>query len=106
MTMGVSMPVDATSKVDLKPFEVLESRIQRTIELVGRLKEENSTLKSQLSSFQGAAAEAAARSKELDAVRLSSQQLEREMKELQEERRAVAARVGDLLENLERLPLD
>ena len=93
-------------QVDLKSFEVLEQKIQRTVELVSRLKDENGSLRSQLASFQATAAENAARSRELDTVKLSAQQLEKDLRELQDERKSVLTRVDGLLANLERLQLD
>ena len=98
--------MQAQLPVDLKTFEALESKIQKTVELVTRLKDENSSLKSQLESLQSAAAEGAVRSKELDGMRLTSQQLERELMSLKDERQQVLSKVDGLLSSLDGLALD
>ena len=98
--------MQAQLPVDLKTFEALESKIQKTVELVTRLKDENSSLKSQLESLQNAAAEGAIRSKELDGMRLTSQQLERELMSLKDERQQVLSKVDGLLSSLDGLALD
>ena len=92
--------------VDLKSLEALEKKIQRTVDLVTRLKDENRALKSRLEEVEDMATSSKARSRELEELKVSQQQLSKELKQLQEERRTVMARVDGLLENLERLPLD
>ena len=98
--------MQAQLPVDLKTFEALESKIQKTVELVTRLKGENSSLKAQVESLQNAAADGAIRSKELDGMRLTSQQLERELMSLKDERQQVLSKVDGLLSSLDGLALD
>ena len=98
--------MQAQLPVDLKAFEALENKIQKAVELVVRLKEENATLRSQVDALQGSAAESAVRAKELDGMRITSQQLERELMALKDERIQVLSKVDGLLTNLERLSLD
>ena len=98
--------MQAQLPVDLKTFEALESKIQKTVELVTRLKDENSSLKSQLESLQNAAAEGAVRSRELDGMRVTSQQLEKELMSLRDERQQVLSKVDGLLSSLDKLSLD
>jgi len=94
------------TQVELKSLEVLESRIQRAVDVMKKLRDENESLRGQIASFQATAADSAARVKELDSMRLSGQKLERELKSLQDERKAVVARVDSLLESLDALHLD
>ena len=98
--MQVQLPVD------LRSFEVLEAKIQKTVELVSRLKEENATLRSQLETLQDTAAESSLRAKELDGMRVTSQQLERELLQLRDERQHVLSKVDGLLTSFEKLSLD
>ena len=94
------------TQVEIKSLELLEARIQRAVDLVKKLRDENDALRSQLASFQATASESAARVKEMDAMRVNGAKLEKELKALQQERAAVVARVDSLLESLEALPLD
>lgn len=98
--------MQAQLPVDLKTFEALESKIQKTVELVTRLKAENSSLKSELELLQNSAEEGAVRAKELDGMRLTSQQLERELLSLKDERQQVLSKVDGLLSSLDGLALD
>lgn len=98
--------MQAQLPVDLKTFEALESKIQKTVELVTRLKDENSSLKSQLESLQNAAAEGAVRARELDGMRVTSQQLEKELMSLKDERQQVLSKVDGLLSSLDKLTLE
>ena len=63
-------------------------------------------MKAQLETLQNAAAEGAIRSKELDGMRLTSQQLERELMSLKDERQQVLSKVDGLLSSLDGLALD
>ena len=98
--------MQAALPVDLKAFEVLEGKIQKMIEMVTRLKHENEALRAQVESLQDAAAQGSVRSKELDGMRLTSQQLERELMALKDERQQVLAKVDVLLGSLEKLTLE
>ena len=98
--------MQAQLPVDLKTFEALESKIQKTVELVTRLKAENSSLKSELALLQNSAEEGAVRAKEFDGIRLTSQQLERELLSLKDERQQVLSKVDGLLSSLDGLALD
>ena len=93
-------------KIELKSFEVLEQKIQRTVEMVGRLKDENAMLKGRLLDLETAAADSTVKGRQLETMKLSQEQLEREVKTLQDERRSVLARVDGLLEDLSKLQLD
>jgi FtsZ-binding cell division protein ZapB len=94
------------TKVDLKPLELLEQKIQRAVEAITRLKGENAALRTQIASFQATAADAEVRTRELDTARTSAQALERELASLREDRAAVIARVDGLLKDLDKLNLD
>ena len=94
------------TKVEMKSLEVLEQKIQRAVELVGRLRDENAALTQQLEILQASAVDGAARNRELDAMRITSQQLEKDLRQLQEERSVVLTRVDGLLQDLDRLQLD
>lgn len=112
--------MQGTVPVELKSFEILEARINKAVELVKRLRADNDALRSEnkslgddaralrdrVASLESTAADAAVRGKELDAARLTSQQLERELAELREEKRTVVTRVDAMLADLERLSLD
>ena len=93
-------------QVDLKSLDVLEKKIQRTVDLVTRLRDENRTLKAKVDDLESKASQHAGSSRELDAMKLKEDQLQKELKGLQDERRKVLARVDGLLENLERMTLD
>ena len=92
--------------VDLKSLETLEKKIQRTVDLVTRLQDENRSLKSKLDELEELATSSSSRKREVDELKLSQQQLAKELRQLQDERRTVMTRVDGLLENLERLSLD
>ncbi len=98
--------MQGTIPVELKSFEILEARIGKAVELVKKLREENEQLREQVSAFESAASDAAARSRELDAVRMTSQKLERELGALREEKATVVSRVDAMLKDLDRLSLD
>ena len=98
--------MQATTPVEMKSLEVLESRVQKAVDLVRKLRDDNDALRAQIAAIESSAAESAARSKELDAIRLTSQQMEREIKSLKDERHAVVSRVDALLKDLDALPLD
>lgn len=98
--------MQGTLPVEMKSFEILESRINRAVDLVKKLREENALLRDKISSLESLASDAAIRSKELDAARLTSQQLQRELDSLREEKQAVVSRVDSMLKDLERLSLD
>jgi FtsZ-binding cell division protein ZapB len=98
--------MQGTLPAEMKSFEVLESRIHQAVDLVRKLREENSILREKMSALEGSAADAAIRSKELDAARLTSQQLQRELDSLREEKQSVVSRVDSMLKDLERLSLD
>jgi FtsZ-binding cell division protein ZapB len=93
-------------KIDLKPFEVLEQKIQRTVEAVTKLKDENATLRARLSELELSAAESTTRSRQLDSMKLSHDQLEQQLRSLQDERKAVLQRVDGLLQDLSRLGIE
>jgi FtsZ-binding cell division protein ZapB len=96
----------APAKVELRSLELLEQKIQRAVEAITRLKDENASLRTQIASFQATAADAAARSRELDTARTTTQQLERELEQLRDEKASVIARVDGLLKDLDKLQLD
>ena len=96
----------APAKVELRSLELLEQKIQRAVEAITRLKDENASLRTQIASFQATAADAAARTKELDTVRTNAEKLERELATLRDEKSAVIARVDGLLKDLDKLQLD
>jgi FtsZ-binding cell division protein ZapB len=92
--------------VEMKSFEILEARINKAVDLVRKLREENSILREKVESLEAVAGDAAIRSKELDAARLTGQQLQRELDSLREEKMNVVSRVDAMLKDLERLSLD
>ena len=92
--------------IDLKSLEVLEQKIQRTVELVSKLKDENASLKSRLKDLEVSSAESTLRSRQLESMKMTHEQLEKEVKALQEERKTVLSRVDGLLEGLAKLQLD
>lgn len=98
--------MQGTLPVEMKSFEILESRINRAVELVKKLREENAGLRDKVSALESVASDASIRSKELDAVRLTSQQLQRELDGMREEKQAVVSRVDAMLKDLEHLSLD
>ena len=97
--------MQAQLPVDLRSFEALETKIQKTVELVSRLRDENSSLRSQVDALQDAAADSSLRAKELDGMRLTSQQLERELLQLKDERQHVLSKVDGLLASFDNLDL-
>ena len=98
--------MQGTIPVEMKSFEILEARINKAVDLVKKLREENSTLRDKIASLESVATDAAIRGKELDAARLTGQQLQRELDSLREEKQAVVSRVDAMLKDLERLSLD
>ena len=92
--------------VEMKSFEILEARINKAVELVRKLREENSGLRDKVDALEAVAGDAAIRSTELDASRLTGQQLQRELDSMREEKQAVVSRVDAMLKDLERLSLD
>jgi len=92
--------------VEMKSFEILEARINKAVDLVRKLREENSGLREKVDALEAVAGDAALRSKELDASRLTGQQLQREIDSMREEKQAVVSRVDAMLKDLERLSLD
>jgi FtsZ-binding cell division protein ZapB len=97
--------MQAQLPVDLRSFEALETKIQKTVELVSRLRDENASLRSQVDALQNAAADSSLRAKELDGMRLTSQQLERELLQLKDERQHVLSKVDGLLASFDNLEL-
>lgn len=93
-------------KLDLKSLETLETKIQRMVDLVSRLREENSGLKTRLAELELNAAEGALRGKQVESMRVTQDSLERELKSLQEERKTVLAKVDSILDDLAKLQLD
>lgn len=98
--------MQGTIPMELKSFEILEARINRAVDLVKKLREENALLRDKISALESVASDAAVRGKELDAARLTSQQLQRELDAMREEKQAVVSRVDAMLKDLERLSLD
>jgi FtsZ-binding cell division protein ZapB len=93
--------MQVTLPVEMKSFEILEARINKAVDLVKKLREENSILREKIGAL-----DAAIRGKELDAARLTGQQLQRELDSLREEKQVVVSRVDAMLKDLERLSLD
>lgn len=98
--------MQGTIPMELKSFEILEARINRAVDLVKKLREENLLLREKISALESVASDAAVRGKELDAARLTSQQLQREIDSMRDEKQAVVSRVDAMLKDLERLNLD
>ena len=91
---------------DLANLEVLEQKIKRTVELVSRLKSENATLAAQMSNLKAHADAEGEKARELESMRISRDELSRQVASLTEERKTVLHRVDGLLEDLAKLPLD
>lgn len=91
---------------DLKNLEVLEQKIKRTVDLVGRLKSENARLNEELSSLKASAATGEEKARELESMKLNQEQLNKQVSELRAERQTVLERVDGLLADLAALPLD
>ena len=93
-------------KVDLKSFESLEKKIQKTVDLVTKLKDENRSLKAKVEELQESATSTAAKARDFESMRITHEELEKQLKELKDERRTVLERVDGLLEDLDRLQLE
>jgi chromosome segregation ATPase len=81
-------------------LEGLEDRILKAVELLNKLKEENHTLRDQLSAAQAAEKKAIA---ELDSFKSSSSSAEKELELLRAERKQVKNRIEKLLGQMDHL---
>ena len=93
-------------KVGLKSFEALEEKIQRAVDLVTRLKNENASLRAKMSNLELSTAEGNLRTKQFESMKVTTEQLERELKSLQDERQTVLSRIDTMLADLDKLHLD
>ena len=89
--------------LDLKSLEMLEDKIRRTMSLVSKLRVENDELKGKLGELEKRLSESADKGRAYESMKLSTEQLEKELKQLQEERETVLTRVDGLLEDLSKL---
>ena len=93
-------------KLDLKSLDVLEEKIQRAVRFANRVGDENAELQQRLRALESKAENTQDRSREVETLRLTQGQLEKELKTLQSERDTVIKRVDGILENLDTLPFD
>ena len=82
--------------MDMKPFDMLEQRIQRAAELVESLRKENRTLRKRAGKDSSAS----------DSLKEANSDLKRELSELKKEKAEVKSRVTAILDELEELGLD
>ena len=82
--------------MDMKPFDMLEQRIQRAAELVELLRKENRSLRKQVGKDSSAS----------DNLKETNSTLKRELSALKKEKAEVRSRVTAILDELEELGLD
>jgi len=92
--------------MDLSKLELLESRITKMIQLLLKLKEQNTSLENQLNTLQH---ELAKKDEELNRLRRENEYLsnrEEEFKQLSRERAIIKDRLEGMLETLSQLNID
>lgn len=92
--------------LDLKSLESLEDKIKRAMTLIQRLRDENQELQQKLDTLESQVKDSENKGREYETMKVSAEQLEKELKTLQEEREHVLTRVDGLLEDLAQLDLD